>query len=364
MNNFFTILVIPEKTQQVRKFVVPAVYVRIGGILGAIAIFFLGFMIYDYVNVMQQLSENKRLQTENRALKQQMQTFTTKLQNVQDALERIQTYSTKLRIITNQGGEQTEELKKKVGTDIPGVPMDDHNEGPPHSQLEPRWDQEHFERWLKSSKILFASNDVSEVIRAADEAERSSRPKEISDLVREEEEKESEALLDQFEKLNQAFDGVLQSAKLVESDIQNLSSAIFDQKDYLASMPTVRPTGGWFTSGFGMRSSPYTGKPTMHEGLDLANHSGSPIFAPGSGVVTFAGTRPGYGNLITIDHGYGVQTQYGHVAKFSVRTGEKVKRGQRIGTVGSTGRSTGPHVHYEVRVNGIPVDPQYYIVDY
>ncbi|NUM89821.1 MAG: M23 family metallopeptidase, partial [Bdellovibrionales bacterium] len=362
------ILVIPEKTQQVRKFVVPTVYLKIGAVLGAIAVFFLGFMVYDYVNVMQQLSENKRLQTENRALKQQMQAFTTKLQNVQDALERIQTYSTKLRIITNQGGEQTEELKKKVGTDIPGVPMDDHSDrpGPPQSSAaHPRWDQARFERWLRDPfKPLFASNDLSEVVRAAEEEERASRPEEISDLVREEEEKESAALLDQFEKLHQAFDSVLHTARAVEGDIQNLSSAILDQQDYLASMPTVRPTGGWFTSGFGVRSSPYTGKPTMHEGLDLANHSGSPILAPGSGVITFAGARPGYGNLITIDHGYGIQTQFGHVAKFSVRTGEKVKRGERIGTVGSTGRSTGPHVHYEVRVNGIPVDPQFYIVDY
>ena len=101
----------------------------------------------------------------------------------------------------------------------------------------------------------------------------------------------------------------------------------------------------------------------MHEGLDIANQLGSAIVAPGSGVITYAGPRPGYGNLVTIDHGYGIQTQYGHVSRFFVHSGQKVKRGAKIAAVGNTGRSTGPHVHYEVRVKGIPVDPQFYILE-
>ncbi|RZA02811.1 MAG: hypothetical protein EOP11_16475 [Proteobacteria bacterium] len=130
MNNFYTVLVIPEKTKQVKKLVVPAIYVRVGLLLSAVGIFFVAFMVYDYVNVMRQLSENKRLQTENRQLKQQVQGFTTKLQSVQDALERIQSYTTKLRIITNQAGDNTEGLKKKVAPTIQGEPMDDHSDIP------------------------------------------------------------------------------------------------------------------------------------------------------------------------------------------------------------------------------------------
>src|SRR4029077_15828018 len=119
----------------------------------------------------------------------------------------------------------------------------------------------------------------------------------------------------------------------------------------------------WYTSGFGVRSSPFTGKSTMHEGLDLANHIGSAIVAAAAGGVRSAGPRAGYGNLVTINHGYGIQTQYGHISRAYVKVGDKVKRGQKIAAVGNTGRSTGPHVHYEVRVNGIPMNPYYYILE-
>jgi murein DD-endopeptidase MepM/ murein hydrolase activator NlpD len=371
LNNFYTILVIPEKTKQVKKFLLPSVYVRIGLLLGAVAAFFLAFMIYDYVSVMRQLSENKRLQTENRQLKQQMQSFTTKLQSVNDALERIQSYSAKLRIITNQAGDNAESLKKKVGPDIEGVPMDDHSDLPPAKS-----NSSGNEGALRiDRRFLLASTDPLDAIRAAEAIEKNAQenpsseanppePKKgLSDLIREDEERESAALREEFEKLHLAFDSVLQHALNVELDVQGLTATLLDQKDYLNSMPTLKPTNGWYTSGFGVRNSPFTGKPTMHEGLDLANHVGSPIVSPATGIITYAGARPGYGSLITIDHGYGLQTQFGHVSKIYVRVGEKVKRGHKIGAVGNVGRSTGPHVHYEVRVNGIPVNPYFYILE-
>ena len=120
-------MVIPEKNQQVKKIVVPTVHLRIAFIIACVAAFFLAFMAYDYAHVIQQLTENKRLQIENRQLKQQIQTFTSKLQNVENALERIQTYTAKLRIITNQTGDvNIENLKKRVLPEIKGDPMDDH----------------------------------------------------------------------------------------------------------------------------------------------------------------------------------------------------------------------------------------------
>lgn len=364
MNNFYTVLVIPEKTKQVNKLIVPTIYLRIGLLIGAVAAFFLAFMVYDYVNVMQQLSENKRLQTENRQLKQQMQSFTNKLQTVEDALERIQSYTTKLRIITNQAGENTETLKKKIAPDIPGMPMDDHSDQPPAKNPPTKGSGSLDEEllppgWRPRLGQLLASTSISDAVKLAEQE----RGKKLSDLVREDEERESDELREDFEKLHKAFDSVLQHAQAVELDVQSLSTALIDQKDFLDSMPTLKPTTGWYTSGFGVRASPFTGKSTMHEGLDIANHIGSIILAPASGVVTYAGARAGYGNLITIDHGYGLQSQYGHISRSFVHTGEKVKRGQKIGAVGNTGRSTGPHVHYEVRVNGIPVDPYYYVLE-
>jgi murein DD-endopeptidase MepM/ murein hydrolase activator NlpD len=377
LNNFYTVLVIPEKTKQVRKLVVPAIYVRVGLLLGAVAAFFLAFMVYDYVNVMRQLSENKRLQTENRQLKQEMQTFTTKLQNVQDALERIQSYTTKLRIITNQAGDNTENLKKRVAPNIQGEPMDDHSDLPQRDAIpsghEGALDRPALPVVLLGKPVAYlASNnpeDAAQIVEEMEKAKEEPAPppvvgkKRLSDLIREDEERESADLRREFASLNQAFDSVLQHAQGVELDVQSLTTALYDQRDYLGSLPTLKPTNGWYSSGFGLRNSPFTNKPAMHEGLDLANHVGSTIVATASGIVTYAGPRPGYGNLVTIDHGYGIQTQYGHISKSYVKVGDKVKRGQRIAAVGNTGRSTGPHVHYEVRVNGIPVDPYFYILE-
>jgi len=368
LNKFFTLLLIPEKTQQVKKMIIPTIYARIAFLLGAIGLFFVAFMVYDYVNVIQKLSENKRLQVENRQLKQQMQSFTTKLQTVENALERVQNYTTKLRIITNQSGNETpENLKRKITPDLPGTPMDDHSEP---SQAPPGQRGANLMNFhsQKHNTFLLASNDISDAIRIAEQQQKMEESqigevKALSDLVREDEERESSDLMEEFKKMDMAFDTVLQHAQNVEIDIQSLSAALLDQKDYLDSLPTLRPTGGWYTSGFGVRHSPFTGKPTMHEGLDIANHTGSPVVSTAAGVITYASARPGYGNLVTVDHGYGIQTQYGHVSRFYVRVGERVKRGQKIAAIGSTGRSTGPHVHYEVRINGTPFDPYPYIVD-
>ena len=101
----------------------------------------------------------------------------------------------------------------------------------------------------------------------------------------------------------------------------------------------------------------------MHQGLDIAASPGSPIFAPADGVVSFAGFDAGYGKLVSIDHGYGVVTRFGHTSQIFVEVGQKIHRHDIVAAVGSTGRSTGPHVHYEVRVNNVPVDPQNYVLD-
>jgi murein DD-endopeptidase MepM/ murein hydrolase activator NlpD len=100
----------------------------------------------------------------------------------------------------------------------------------------------------------------------------------------------------------------------------------------------------------------------MHKGLDFAAMIGTPIYAPADGVVSYAGREGGYGKIVSIDHGYGIVTRYAHNSRLLVKTGERVKRWQKIAEVGSTGRSSGPHLHYEVRVNGVPVDPENYIL--
>lgn len=136
-----------------------------------------------------------------------------------------------------------------------------------------------------------------------------------------------------------------------------------DQQNLLASTPAVRPCQGWTTSRFGYRKSPFTGRREFHKGYDIANRKGTPIIATADGVVTYSGPKGLLGNMVMIDHGHGMVTRFGHIYKIVVKRGQTIKRGDTIALMGNTGRSTGPHVHYEVHLNGIPVNPEKYILN-
>jgi murein DD-endopeptidase MepM/ murein hydrolase activator NlpD len=120
-------------------------------------------------------------------------------------------------------------------------------------------------------------------------------------------------------------------------------------------------SGGVVTSEFGYRRHPITGRRSMHNGIDIAGKTGSPILAMADGLVIFAGRKQGYGNIVKIRHGNGLETWYAHNKENRAKEGDLVRRGQEIATLGSTGRSTGPHVHFEVRKNGSPVNPRAYL---
>ncbi|MBC2709872.1 MAG: M23 family metallopeptidase [Desulfosarcina sp.] len=147
----------------------------------------------------------------------------------------------------------------------------------------------------------------------------------------------------------------------------NSFSSIFSQlkgkRNLLAATPSIRPIKGWISSSFGYRESPFTGRREFHRGLDIATHAGSPIISPADGIVTFAGRKGLMGKMVTIEHGFGMVTRYGHVQKTLKKKGDRVKRGETIALVGNTGRSTGPHLHYEVRLNGVAVNPMNYFLN-
>jgi murein DD-endopeptidase MepM/ murein hydrolase activator NlpD len=126
----------------------------------------------------------------------------------------------------------------------------------------------------------------------------------------------------------------------------------------LAALPSRLPVRGAVNSGFGLRRSPWTGAPEFHGGIDLAAATGTPVKAGASGVVRFAGRAGGYGNVVIVDHGRDIESRYGHLDSVDVVHGQRVERDQRIGLTGNTGRSTAPHLHYEVLVAGRPVDPR------
>lgn len=159
--------------------------------------------------------------------------------------------------------------------------------------------------------------------------------------------------------------------------IDSLSRQLDDRADQLGLLETmlmsrslqdeVFPAGrpikrGWTSSYYGMRTDPFTGRRERHKGMDFAGKAGSEVIAVGAGVVTWAGSRYGYGNLVEINHGNGYVTRYGHNEKVLVNVGDAVKKGQALALMGSTGRSTGPHVHFEVRLKGKTVDPKKYIL--
>jgi murein DD-endopeptidase MepM/ murein hydrolase activator NlpD len=147
---------------------------------------------------------------------------------------------------------------------------------------------------------------------------------------------------------------------------QNLSTLVIffeNQKARLASTPTIWPTIGWQVGYFGLRTDPFTDKPAFHYGVDIATNEGSPIVAPADGIVVQTKAGSTTGNMILISHGLDISTAYFHLSKFLVREGQRVRRGEVIGLVGRTGKALGPHLHYEVRINGTPINPLRYILE-
>ncbi len=145
--------------------------------------------------------------------------------------------------------------------------------------------------------------------------------------------------------------------------LRELESLLQNKEVQLANTPSIWPTRGWLTSGFGYRISPFTGLRQRHEGIDISNRVGAPVIAPADGLVTNIGREWGFGKILVVSHGFGFTTRYAHLHRINVKIGQKVKRGQKIAEIGNTGRSTGPHLHYEVMVNGVPVNPMKYILN-
>ena len=143
----------------------------------------------------------------------------------------------------------------------------------------------------------------------------------------------------------------------------DLIDGLEGQSQRLASTPSIWPTNGFVTSGYGLRTSPFTGLPQFHAGLDIAADFGTLVVAPARGRVVFVGMNGPLGRMVEIDHGYGLRSHFGHLLKAYVTQGQTVDRGTPIAEVGSTGRSTGPHLHYGVEVNGHTVDPTDYIFE-
>ncbi|HEV8355373.1 MAG TPA: M23 family metallopeptidase [Gemmatimonadales bacterium] len=159
------------------------------------------------------------------------------------------------------------------------------------------------------------------------------------------------------------LNAMIRRANLLARSFLEAGDSLALHAERLAATPSIMPTAGWLSSAFSrMREHPILHEARAHEGLDVSAPMGTPIEAPANGVVTQAGWEPGYGNTIVINHGFGIVTKFAHASRILVRVGARVRRGERIALVGNTGLSTGPHLHYEVHVNGIAVNPARYIL--
>lgn len=152
-------------------------------------------------------------------------------------------------------------------------------------------------------------------------------------------------------------------ARIEQAGQEQLLSLFNEKKDYMSSTPSIWPARGWVSSEFGERLSPFTNRKEFHKGIDISTSLGAPVLATAAGTVSFAGEGQGAGPTVTIEHRGGLTTSYSHLREFTVAAGQSVSRGDVVGYVGDAGRSTGPHLHYEIRLNGVPVNPMHYILD-
>jgi len=321
----FSLIVVSDETSPVRRYEVRKILVKRGlWAAGAIGVLLLALFV-DYVRVRVDNRELDGLRAETIERRAQVEAFQQRMQAVDGQLSRLQELERKVRIIANLPG-----AAGTGGEDVTAVGGDDGS-GDPRGGDEFEGAMEGLAQPPSTSRIPQPQPDAGVEQRVS--------------------------LLDQAALYLGA------TAESQEQSLTELLTGLEGKRRFLASSPSIWPTQGWLTSRYGNRISPFTGRSQFHAGIDIAGAPGTKVVAPAHGRVVFSGKRGPLGNSIIIDHGYGVRTQYGHAKELLVKRGDEVERGTEIATLGNTGRSTGPHLHYVVEVNGKTRDPLDYIFD-
>jgi murein DD-endopeptidase MepM/ murein hydrolase activator NlpD len=308
MRKTISLIFLSNTGHRVKQVTIPVSAIFLLVVLGVVGTLALGWALRDYLGLRQTVAKNHRMaQTideqrgEISQQRLQIQSFAREIDDLKDNLVRLDRFEKKIRVIANVEPQRDADNLFGVG----GAAPEDLN-----PQLDPS--QRH------------------------------------DALIRE-----------MHAQLNE-----LDAASLrKEANFDTLLDKLEGQRSLLASTPAIKPAEGWITSRFGYRTSPFTGRKEFHKGFDIANRNGTAVMASADGVVTFVGQKNGMGNVVVIDHGHGLLTRYAHLSKSLKKRGESVKRGDIIAQMGSSGRSTGPHLHYEVHLNGVAVNPGKYILD-
>jgi murein DD-endopeptidase MepM/ murein hydrolase activator NlpD len=264
-----------------------------------VALLTLGYFSYDYVTIRGDAAELAELKRITTAQKEQIDLLAAKIDDFEKKMADIREFDKKIRVMTNIDNGRTNGQFLGMG-------------GPSSTE-----------------------NMVESQIAATEKA-----------------------LINQIHK---NMDQLLEEANYQEDSFKELFEFLKKQKSVLASTPSIWPVMGWVTSEFGYRISPFTGQREFHRGIDIATKMGEEILAPADGHVLKIAYEPDMGNMLQVDHGNGIVTCYGHLAKIAVNRGRAIKRGDVVGAVGTSGRSTGPHLHYGIRVNGVYVNPKKYL---
>jgi murein DD-endopeptidase MepM/ murein hydrolase activator NlpD len=310
-DRFFTVMVVPERSSRAMRFTFSRTLVNttvIGLSVGVVLATMWGF---HYLHVVDRVDENQTLREANLTLQADLRRVEGQVDSVRRSLDRIRRFDTKLRAVTQ---------------------LSDPERGLAIGPLAPRSETE------DPAELLPEDEDQSPFLRADS---REMRLQAVAARV----------------------EALQEDAAEREASVRDLEQFFEARQALLSSTPSILPTHGWITSNFGPRSDPFTGAKQMHRGLDIANETGTPVIAPADGIVVYQGARGSYGNVVVIDHGFGVKTAYAHLSQAFPRVNQEVRRGERIGLIGNTGRSVGPHLHYEVLFHGIPVNPRKYVLE-
>jgi len=336
-DKFFTLMVVPEKSDRIRKFTVPAIYLKALAGLGAVLCFLGILLVFDYLHVLGEVSENKKLRLENHVLRTDIQSAKTKLEALDQSVTRLKSFANKLRVISNLDTPGSQRMLQQ----IPNLPNGQPGAGQPAGQ----------------------DSEDSGRIEDPDRHSQLEKLRDATVLGELGQSFEGESLLDEVHRVSEGAARLREVAEDEERNLADLQENIQERLQRLLSTPSILPALGWVSSEFGYRFNPFSGVKTFHAGIDVANHTGTPVHAPADGVVTHVGSQGGFGQIVRIDHGYGIVTKYGHNSRILAKQGQRVKRGDKISEMGSSGRSTGPHLHYQIEVNGRPVNPKLFILE-
>jgi len=299
--DYFNILIFGQKTSKTRHLRIHKKTFKIGLYLLAFGLLSTIFFFCDYIQVRKKTFELNHLRFETQEQRSKIHFFSSKIEDLEGQLSKLKDFDKKIRIIANlEKGHET--------TSFMGMG------GPSPSDVREKLKSEKDEKGL----VQQMRTDIERL-----KSEAASREESLSELER-----------------------LLQT-----------------KRDVLVSTPSIWPVQGWVTSGFGFRANPFTGLTQMHEGMDISNRIGTLIVATADGIISDIGSDWAHGRILVISHGFGMMTRYSHLNKVLVRVGQKVKRGDKIAEVGMSGKTTGPHLHYEVRLNGIPANPMRYILN-